>query len=85
MQKGDVACDPRGLIYEAYRIEGIGPTACRTIFMDWALGVPDGEDALGHIQILLTHYGPSNTDHPMTEVLREGVSRKATPRRRKGR
>ena len=83
MQKGDLACDPRGLIFEAYRMEGIGPTECRTIFMDWALGGPDEGNALDHIQILLTHYGPLNADHPMTEVLREGVSRRAIPRRRK--
>lgn len=83
MKKGDFPSDPRGLIYEAYRIDGIVPAECRSIFMDWALGVPDDEDTLNHVQILLTHYGPSNTDHPMTEVLREGVSRKAIPRRRR--
>ena len=85
MQKGDLACDPRGLILEAYRIEGIDSSQCRTVFMDWALGVPDGDNALDHIQILLTYYGPSNVDHPMTKVLREGTSRTATPRRRKRR
>ena len=31
--------DPKGLIRESYRIEGIGPGECRTICLDWALGV----------------------------------------------
>ena len=29
--------DPKGLIREAYRIEGISEPECRSIFMDWAL------------------------------------------------
>jgi len=35
--KGD-ARDPRGLIREAYKIDGITASQCRSIFLDWALG-----------------------------------------------
>jgi len=39
------ADDPKGLIRESYRIEGIGMAECRSIFLDWALSLPDGADA----------------------------------------
>ncbi|MEM0976703.1 MAG: hypothetical protein AAGJ34_04130 [Pseudomonadota bacterium] len=82
--KGEVACDPRGLIFEAYRIEGITQEDCRTIFFDWALGVPDGEDAAAHVATLLSHYGQAG--HPMTSVLEEGLQvYHRAPKRRGGR
>lgn len=82
MDKGDLAIDPRGLIYEAYRME-VGPQDCRTIFLDWALGRPDGAtDA--DIRMLLDHYGGTAPDHPMTDVLREGLKRMDGPPRRSG-
>ena len=28
--------DPKGLIRESYRMEGIGPAECRSNFLDWA-------------------------------------------------
>ena len=39
--KGDPRLDPKGLIREAYRIEGITAAQCRSIFLDWALSLPD--------------------------------------------
>ena len=33
--------DAKGLIREAYRIEGISAPECRSIFLDWALGYGD--------------------------------------------
>ena len=39
MKKGDEN-DPKGLIFEAYRIDGITLPECRTIFLDWALSLP---------------------------------------------
>lgn len=75
--------DPRGLIREAYRIEGIGPGDCRSIFLDWALGLASGEDVPAHIAALLARYGPAHSDHPMTEVLREGLTL-GLPRGRRG-
>ncbi len=85
MQKGDLACDPRGLIYEAYRIEGIEEVSCRPIFLDWALGVPAGEDTVAHIKTILDYYQDDWPDHPMTGLVRAGLDKMATPRRRKRR
>ncbi|MDJ0820973.1 MAG: hypothetical protein QNJ09_04065 [Paracoccaceae bacterium] len=81
MKKGD-ALDPKGLIFEAYRIEGITEAECRTIFLDWALSVPAGGDARALIPQLLDRYGVE--DHPMTKVLREGLEQMSAPRRRGG-
>ena len=75
--KGDLAIDPRGLIAEAYRMD-IGPEDCRTVFFDWALGLPEG-GGTAEIAALFAHYGPRHPDHPMTAVLREGVQRPAPP------
>jgi hypothetical protein len=82
--KGVLSADPRGLIEEAYRME-IGPEEARTIFLDWALGLPEavGTD---DVAALLAHYGPRYPDHPMTTVLRDGIERGAPrPVRRRGR
>jgi hypothetical protein len=65
--------DPRGLIREAYVIEGISEPECRSIFLDWAIGVPAGEDAQVHVGALLARYGADAPDHPMTKVLRDGL------------
>lgn len=80
--KGD-ALDPKGLIKEAYRIEGITAGECRTIFLDWALGVPLGEDTEERVQKLLTQYADQPADHPMTQTLVAAL-RKAEPARRRG-
>jgi len=85
MNKGDLDIDPRGLIFESFRIDGIGAEECRTIFLDWALGVPEGDDMAGHLSKLIEHYGGRNPDHPMTGILREGLGRVALPTRRGGR
>ena len=76
--------DPRNLIREAYRIEGITLADCRSIFLDWALGLKDGQEAQGAAKELLDHYAAQPSDHPMTVVLSEAVSGKATARRRGG-
>jgi hypothetical protein len=83
MDKGALPADPRGLIFEAYRIE-IGPEDCRTIFLDWAIGRP-AEGAAEDLAALLGHYGATQPDHPMTAVLRAGLDRAEAPRRRGGR
>ncbi len=83
MTKGD-ANDPKGLIYESYRIEGIDTSQCRTIFLDWALSLPVEQETGTTIRALLAHYGPDAPDHPMTAVLNEGLVSMAAPRRRGG-
>lgn len=76
--------DPRGLIREAFRIEGIGEAECRSIFLDWALARPAGADEATEIAALLEAYGAEAPDHPMSRVLREGLSGAARPKGRRG-
>ena len=79
------AHDPKGLVREAYRIDGITAGECRSIFLDWALSVPLGQDHHPLIERLLLLYGGSQPDHPMTVVLREGLATKPQGGRRGGR
>ncbi|MBV2360901.1 hypothetical protein KUH32_14125 [Thalassococcus sp. CAU 1522] len=79
--KGD-AIDPKGLIREAYRIDGITAEECRSIFLDWALSVPADSDTTALIGTLLERHG--ETGHPMTAVLEDGLARISAPRRRGG-
>jgi hypothetical protein len=83
MKKGD-AHDPKGLIFEAYQIEGITKSECRTIFLDWALSLPLNTDTGPTIRLMLERYGQDAPDHPMTDVMREGLQGMAAPRRRGG-
>lgn len=76
--------DPKGLIFESYRIEGITPEECRSIFLDWALSLPLETNTAATIRSLLAVYEPDQPDHPMTRVLRDGMTTMATPRRRGG-
>jgi hypothetical protein len=82
MQKG-IPDDPKGLIYEAYRIEGITKPECRTIFLDWALSLGVEQDTQAALRAMLQTYG-SDPAHPMSEVMAEGLHAIATPRRRGG-
>ncbi len=84
MRKGNEH-DPKGLVFESYRIEGITAGECRSIFLDWALSLPTGADPAPHITALLAEYGAAHSDHPMTHVLKEGQEKAATPKRRGGR
>lgn len=83
MTRGE-AHDRKGLIREAYRIDGIGPGECRSIFLDWALSAPEGEEVRGALEALIARHAPAHPDHPMTLVLREGLESAARPRRRGG-
>lgn len=80
--KGD-ALDPKGLIYEAFRIEGITDSQCRSIFLDWALSLPIERDTGESIKDLLDKYAPE-APHPMIEVMTQGLTTMAAPRRRGG-
>lgn len=82
--KGD-ARDPRGLVREAYRINGITAGECRTIFLDWALGVPAGTDTRSEVQHLLVQYADQPPDHPMTQTLVAALKDTNPPKRRGGR
>lgn len=76
--------DPKGLIREAYRIDNIGPAECRSIFLDWALSIPDDRDIRRALRQLTVQYAEPNPDHPMSAVLRDGLTTVVSPRRRGG-
>jgi len=82
MAKGN-ALDRKGSIEEAYKIDGIKASECRSIFLDWALSY-DGVPAVG-IAALLAHHADEPADHPMTVTLKQGLDVPDTPKRRGGR
>lgn len=76
--------DPKGLIYEAFRIDGITASQCRSIFLDWALSLPEGQDNRSAIKAMLQEFGQGAPDHPMTDVMTQGLDQMTAPRRRGG-
>jgi hypothetical protein len=80
--KGD-ALDPKGLIMESFQIDGITDGECRSIFLDWALSLPIEHDTSATIKALLTRYAAS-APHPMLDVMAQGLTTMAAPRRRGG-
>ncbi|MEM8791443.1 MAG: hypothetical protein AAGE80_07485 [Pseudomonadota bacterium] len=76
--------DPRDLIGDAFRIEGISTEDCRSIFFDWALGLDVAENPSLAARALLAHHAPA-PEHPMTVLLKEAAEGTARPRRRRGR
>lgn len=76
--------DPKGLIRESYRMDGISMDECRSILIDWALSLPDGQDTVQALRAMLDQYGAQAPDHPMTALLHEGLTPRP-PRPRKGR
>lgn len=81
--------DPKGLVRESYRIEGITDGECRSIFMDWALSIPLGASVAESVQVLIATYARPAPDHPMSTVLQQALtapdSTPDAPRRRGGR
>ena len=83
MNKYSILSDPRGVIFEAYRIEGITGPDCRSIFLDWALGLNIDLDPIEEINILYDSYSGDNPNHPMNLVLQEGLKNfTSQPKRR---
>lgn len=82
--KGDPQFDPKGLIRESFRIDGIKPEECRSIFLDWALSLPGGQDTATALRTLLDQHADAPDDHPMKAVMQDGLTGIATPRRRGG-
>ena len=77
--------DPKGVIAEAYRIEGIGAAECRSIFLDWALALPASVDSREALRDLVAQHGAGAPDHPMTAVLAAGLEAPPDTGRRGGR
>ena len=83
MMKGDYN-DPKALIRESFNIEGINIEECRSIFLDWALSLPNDVDAKKIIPLLIDKYNDKK-EHPMLLTLREGLITTVSPSRRGGR
>jgi hypothetical protein len=77
--------DPKGLVRESYRIDGITAGECRSIFMDWALSIPVGRSVPEAVKVLIDIYAKPTPDHPMSTVLQQALTEPAIPRRRGGR
>ena len=78
--------DPRGLISEAYKIEGISAPECRSVFLDWALEPRDAVQIRAAAARILAHYKPQYPEHPMSAILAETADALTTkPTRRGGR
>ena len=74
--KGDIYCDEKGLIFEAYNIENIDTSSCRVIFFDWLISLDQSINPSKAITELLKVYSSRFPNHPMTKLLIEG---KRTP------
>lgn len=77
--------DPKGLVRESYLIEAITAGECRSIFLDWALSLGQGQDESATLNRLIAEYVAVNPGHPMNDVLALGLGPPAVPRRRGGR
>lgn len=77
--------DPKGLVRESYRIEGITLGECRSIFVDWALSLPVDAPMKDALRALIAHYGTGAPDHPMTGVMQQGLTAPDQPKRKGGR
>ncbi len=82
--KGDIYCDEKGLIFEAYNIENIDSSSCRVIFFDWLISLDQSINQGKAISDLLRAYSTRFPNHPMTELLMEGQKKHwGTSRRRR--
>ena len=81
--KGDVYCDEKGLIFEAYNIENIDSSSCRVIFFDWLISLDQSINQGEAITELLKAYSSRFPNHPMTELLMEGLEKNWRIRRRR--
>lgn len=80
MPKSTNPDDPRGLIADAYAIEGIDDAQCRTIFLDWSLD-RNIEDPVAAAARLAGRYAETEPDHPMTPILKASGDPPARGRR----
>lgn len=76
--------DPKGLIRESYRIDGITEAECRSILVDWALSLPAEIPQRQAIAALLERHATDAADHPMTALLRSGLTTAEAPKARRG-
>ena len=77
--------DPKGLIRESFRIEGISVGECRSIFVDWSLSLPVEVNPKEAIAGLMELHKTEPDAHPMMEILRDGLLTPEIKGRRGGR
>ena len=77
--------DPTGLIAESFLIDGISAAECRTIFLEWAMGISAEVDTVAAIRIHLGRHQENNQGHPMIATLAAGLGDARPPKRRGGR
>jgi hypothetical protein len=65
-------------------MENVSLAECRSIFIDWALSLPSEVEAPVAIAALLAQYNDAPQDHPMLEVLGEGLAKPVLTGRRGG-
>mgnify|MGYP003321257785 CR=1 FL=1 len=75
--------DPKKLISESFKIDGISDVECRSIFFGWVLDSNDNFDINDAIKTLYDRYSSLHPKHPMTKVLQEGLYEKNDIRKRK--
>ena len=61
--------DPKGLVRESYRIEGISLGECRSILVDWALSLPLDAPMKEAIRVVMAEYATAAPDHPMIDSI----------------
>ena len=81
--KGNVYCDQKGLIFEAYNIGNIDSSSCRVIFFDWLIALDQRINQGEAITELLKAYSSRFPNHPMTELLMEGLEKNCGIRQRR--
>ena len=81
--KGDILCDKKGLIFEAYNIGDIDSGSCRVIFFDWLMSLDPSFDQSEAIDSLLQAYAANFPNHPMTKLLIEGIDKNLRIRKRR--
>ena len=81
--KGDILCDKKGLIFEAYNMEDIDSGSCRVIFFDWLISLDPSFGQSEAIDSLLKAYSANFPNHPMTKLLTEGIDKNLVTRKRR--
>ena len=81
--KGNIHCDKKGLIFEAYNIENIDKSSCRIIFFDWIMSLDPSINQSEAINELLEAYSQEFPIHPMTQLLIEGIDKDRGKKKRR--
>ncbi|SFR41227.1 hypothetical protein SAMN04488005_1620 [Yoonia tamlensis] len=77
--------DPTGLIAESFLIANISEPECRTIFLEWAMGISADVDTLAAVKTHLARHSNANPAHPMIATLNAALETARPPKRRGGR